>query len=163
MNRIKTAIILTLVVWPLVGLTQDQRPNVLFILVDDMGWSDLASYGHKIHETPHTDRLAREGMRFTDAYAPAPVCGPSRCAIMTGKFPSRTGFTDNYITLKGKKTKQFMPLEEFTLGEAFDRCDGGAVGLQRQHGAAFGRLSIHMHNAGAALAGVATDMSASQA
>lgn len=98
---------------------QPKRPNVLFILVDDMGYSDLASYGHKIHETPHTDRLAREGMRFTDAYAPAPVCGPSRCAIMTGKFPSRTGFTDNNITLKGKKTKQFMPLEESTLGEAF--------------------------------------------
>ena len=118
-NRIKTAILLSLAVWSLVGLAQGQRPNILFILVDDMGWSDLASYGHQIHETPHTDRLASEGMRFTDAYAPAPVCGPSRCAIMTGKFPSRTGFTDNYITLKGKKTKTFMPLEEFTLGEAF--------------------------------------------
>lgn len=95
------------------------RPNVLFILVDDMGWSDLASYGHKIHETPYTDKLASEAMRFTDAYAPAPVCGPSRCAIMIGKFPSRTGFTDNYITLNGKKTPQFLKLEEVTLGEAF--------------------------------------------
>ena len=95
------------------------KPNVLFILVDDMGYSDLASYGHKIHETPNIDRLASEGMRFTDAYAAAPVCGPSRCAIMTGKFPSRTGFTDNFITRKGKKSKQFMPLKEFTLGEAF--------------------------------------------
>ena len=99
--------------------TAAQRPNILFILVDDMGWSDLASYGHKIHETPYTDRLAGEGMRFTNAYAPAPVCGPSRCAILTGKFPSRTGFTDNYYTLNGKRTKQFMKLDEFTLGEAF--------------------------------------------
>jgi arylsulfatase A-like enzyme len=101
------------------GANKSQTPNVLFILVDDMGWRDLACYGHEIHETPHVDRLARESMRFTDAYAAAPVCGPSRCAIMTGKFPSRTGFTDNYITHGGKRTKQFMRLKEFTLGEAF--------------------------------------------
>ena len=85
------------------GANKPQTPNVLFILVDDMGWRDLACYGHEIHETPHVDRLAREGMRFTDAYAAAPVCGPSRCAIMTGKFPSRTGFTDNYITRRRKR------------------------------------------------------------
>ncbi len=68
------------------------RPNVLFILVDDMGWRDLACYGHEIHETPNIDGLAARGIRFTSAYAACPICAPSRAAIMTGKFPSRTGF-----------------------------------------------------------------------
>ena len=77
-----------------------QRPNVLFILVDDMGWRDLACYGHEIHETPHIDKLASQGMRFTEGYAACPICGPSRAAIMTGKFPSRTGYTDNFIDRK---------------------------------------------------------------
>ena len=93
-------------------------PNVLFILVDDMGWRDLGCYGHEIHETPNIDSLAAAGMRFTDAYAASPICGPSRAAIMTGKFPSRTGFTDNHVS-REKKLKQFMKLEEFTLAEAF--------------------------------------------
>jgi len=99
-------------------------PNILFILVDDMGWRDLGVYGNKIHETPNIDGLATGGMRFTDAYAACPICGPSRASIMTGKFPSRTGFVDNYISsMKGMKlsrspNRQFMKLEEFTLAEA---------------------------------------------
>jgi len=92
--------------------------NVLFILVDDLGWRDLGCYGHKIHETPNIDKLAGQGMRFTDGYAACPICGPSRAAIMSGKFPSRTGFTDNYIS-RVERTRQFMKLEEFTLAEAF--------------------------------------------
>lgn len=101
-----------------------QPPNVLFILVDDMGWRDLGCYGNKIHETPNIDKLAAGGMRFTDAYAACPVCGPSRAAIMTGKFPSRTGFVDNFISqMNGTKLsrspiRQFMHLDEFTLAEA---------------------------------------------
>ena len=59
-----------------------QKPNFLFILVDDMGWKDLGSYGNKIHETPNLDKLAERGMRFTNAYAACPICGPSRAAIM---------------------------------------------------------------------------------
>ncbi len=101
------------------------RPNVLFILVDDMGWRDLACYGHEIHETPHIDKLAGGGMRFTNAYAACPICAPSRAAIMTGKFPSNTGFVDNFLsqlngeTLERSKDSQFMKLEEVTLAEAF--------------------------------------------
>jgi arylsulfatase A-like enzyme len=93
-------------------------PNILFVLVDDMGWKDLACYGHKIHETPNIDKLASQGMRFTDAYAAAPICGPSRAAIMTGKFPSRTGFTDNFINREMKLTQSMKP-EELTIAEAF--------------------------------------------
>ncbi|MDE0624759.1 MAG: arylsulfatase [Bryobacterales bacterium] len=62
-----------------------ERPNIVFVLVDDMGWADLGSYGSKAIQTPNLDRMAREGMRFTDAYAGHTVCAPSRCALMTGK------------------------------------------------------------------------------
>ena len=66
-------------------------PNILFILVDDLAWSDLASYGHLWHETPHIDSLAKSGMRFTQAYAPAPICSASRASILTGKTTARLG------------------------------------------------------------------------
>ncbi len=69
------------------------RPNFVFILVDDLGWADVACYGSDLHETPNIDRLARHGMRFTDAYAAAPVCSPTRASIMTGKYPGRLHMT----------------------------------------------------------------------
>ena len=104
---------------------RSDKPNVLFILVDDMGWRDLACYGHEIHETPNIDRLASRGMRFTDAYAACPICAPSRAAIMTGKFPSNSGFVDNYAhewngkTLQRAKERQSLKLKEVTLAETF--------------------------------------------
>jgi arylsulfatase A len=69
------------------------RPNFVFILADDLGWADVACYGADLHETPNIDRLARQGMRFTDAYAAAPVCTPTRASIMTGKYPARLHMT----------------------------------------------------------------------
>ena len=62
------------------------RPNILFILVDDLAWTDLGSYGHPWHHSPHIDRLATEGMRFTQAYSPAPICSsrPCQCVPATG-------------------------------------------------------------------------------
>ncbi|TDB61184.1 hypothetical protein EZE20_20190 [Arundinibacter roseus] len=71
-----------------------QKPNVLVIFVDDLGWADLSSYGSTFYETPNLDRLAASGVRFTDAYAAAAICSPSRSALMTGKYPARTGITD---------------------------------------------------------------------
>ena len=65
------------------------RPNILFILIDDMGWMDLGCQGNRHVRTPNIDRLAGEGVRFTDAYAPAPVCSPTRAALMTGHSPAR--------------------------------------------------------------------------
>ena len=67
------------------------RPNILFILVDDLAWTDLGSYGHPWHHSPHIDRLATEGMRFTQAYSPAPICSSARASILTGKTPARLG------------------------------------------------------------------------
>ncbi|SVE17598.1 uncharacterized protein METZ01_LOCUS470452, partial [marine metagenome] len=60
----------------------DGKPNILFIMADDLGWMDLAVQGNKLVETPNLDRLAKQGMRFTDAYAAAPVCSPTRCAVL---------------------------------------------------------------------------------
>ena len=70
-----------------------KRPNILFIMADDLGWMDLACQGNKLVETPNIDRLARQGMRFTSAYAAAPVCSPTRCAVLTGQAPARIGLT----------------------------------------------------------------------
>lgn len=76
-----------------VGAEQANRPNIVLILADDLGWADLGCYGADLHETPHLDQLARESVRFTQAYAPAPVCSPTRAAIMTGNAPARLGIT----------------------------------------------------------------------
>jgi arylsulfatase A-like enzyme len=71
------------------------RPlNIVFFLADDLGQRDLGAYGSTFYETPHLDRLAREGARFTDAYAACPVCSPTRASIITGQWPQRTGITD---------------------------------------------------------------------
>jgi arylsulfatase A-like enzyme len=110
---------------PVFSCTQPFPPlNFVFLLVDDMGWSDVGCYGSSFYETPNVDRLATEGMRFTDAYAACPVCSPTRASIMTGKYPERVKIT-NYIP--GKKPGKLMPpeflhnmpLEETTLAEAF--------------------------------------------
>jgi len=70
------------------------RPNAILINVDDLGWTDLGCYGSTYYETPNIDRLCAEGIKFTDAYASAAVCSPTRSALMTGRYPARTGITD---------------------------------------------------------------------
>jgi uncharacterized sulfatase len=70
------------------------RPNIVFLLIDDMGWPDPACYGHAFHETPHIDRLAGQGMRFTDFYAATPVCSSTRSTIQSGQYSARTAITD---------------------------------------------------------------------
>jgi arylsulfatase A-like enzyme len=70
------------------------RPNLVLILVDDLGWRDLTCYGSTFYETPNLDRLASEGMSFTDAYAACPVCSPTRASILSGKYPATVGVTD---------------------------------------------------------------------
>ena len=69
-------------------------PNIIFILADDLGWAELGCYGNKFNETPHLDHLAKEGLRFTHAYASAPVCSPYRAAFLTGQYPARVGILD---------------------------------------------------------------------
>ena len=70
------------------------KPNFVFILMDDLGWRDLACYGSSFYETPNLDRLAKQSMSFTDAYAACPVCSPTRASILSGKYPATVGVTD---------------------------------------------------------------------
>ena len=72
-----------------------KRPNILFVMADDLGWMDLACQGNKLVETPHIDSLAKQGMRFTNAYAAAPVCSPTRAAVLTGQAPARLSMTSH--------------------------------------------------------------------
>ncbi|MDP2895661.1 MAG: sulfatase [bacterium] len=100
-------------------------PNIILILIDDLGWRDVGCFGSTLYETPNIDRLAAEGMRFTDAYAACPVCSPTRASIMTGKYPARIPLT-NFIA--GRRTREgspilpadyllYMPNEEVTIAE----------------------------------------------
>lgn len=121
--------ILILVLANFINIEEEKPPNVLFILVDDLGWKDLGSYGSEFYDTPNLDKLAKEGMRFTDAYSAHPVCSPTRAAIMTGKDPVRVNITDwipgmetdraQDPQLKPPEDIHNLPLEEFTLAEAF--------------------------------------------
>ena len=120
--------------WAAAPSTQSHgRPNFVFFLADDMGWRDAGCYGSTFYETPNIDRLAREGMRFTNAYAACPVCSPTRASIMTGKYPARLGTTDYFggpqpDTVGRHWTRNkpllpapyldYLPLEETTIAKA---------------------------------------------
>ena len=81
------ALLLPLAVW-----AEAKKPNAVLFLVDDMGWMDSTPYGSKYYETPNMDRLSKQSMRFTDAYA-HPLCSPTRASILSGQYPSRHGIT----------------------------------------------------------------------
>ena len=103
-----------------------QKPNFVFVLIDDLGWADVGCFGSRFYETPNIDLLAAQGMKFTSGYAACPVCSPTRASIMTGKYPARLHLTD---FLKGRRTRKGspvlpapyrdeLPLEEVTIAEA---------------------------------------------
>ena len=100
-------------------------PNVILFLVDDLGWTDLGCYGSRFYDTPNIDQLAREGARFTDAYATCHVCSPSRASILTGQYPARLKLTDwlpgrkdfSFQSLQNAPIHPALPLEETTLAE----------------------------------------------
>lgn len=101
------------------------KPNIVFIIADDLGWSDLPSYGNKFNESPNIDQLAKDGMRFTDAYAACPVCSPTRASLMSGQYPARVGVIDfipghwrpyEKLIVPTNRT-QYLPLEVTTMAE----------------------------------------------
>ena len=104
------------------------KPNIIFILTDDLGWRDLVCYGSSFYETPNLDRLAQEGMQFSDAYAACPVCSPTRASILTGKYPATVGITDwinwdgNLHPARGRLVDvpylKDLPVEEYSLARA---------------------------------------------
>ena len=100
------------------------RPNIVFVLADDLGWAELGCYGNTFNETPHLDRLAREGTRLTQAYAAAPVCSPYRAALLSGQHPARVGIVD-YLR---PNSANALSTAHVTLAEVFER-DGYATGI----------------------------------
>jgi arylsulfatase A-like enzyme len=118
-------------------------PNVIWIMADDLGWMDLACQGNRLIDTPNLDRLAAEGMRFTDAYAAAPVCSPTRAAMMTGQAPARVGITnhipgnDSYAPdtshLIGATMLDHLPLEHVTIAERLKRAGYATAFMGKWH------------------------------
>ncbi len=101
-----------------------RKPNIVVIFTDDQGYGDLGCYGHPTIRTPHIDRMAAEGLRFTDFYAAAPVCTPSRAALLTGRYAVRSGMT--YVLFPHHK--HGLPQSEVTLGSALKE-DGYATAM----------------------------------
>ncbi len=100
------------------GTTPAQRPNIVVLFADDMGYGDLSSYGHPYIRTPEIDELARQGQRWTDFYVASSVCSPSRGALLTGRLPVRTGIYGNAIRVYFPDEPWGMPSSEVTLAEA---------------------------------------------
>jgi arylsulfatase A-like enzyme len=101
------------------------KPNVILFLVDDLGWTDVTTFGSDFHQTPHVDQLAASGISFTNAYAACTVCSPTRASLMTGKYPARinctdwiTGHNKPYAKMKIPDWTQYVAEEEYTLAEA---------------------------------------------
>lgn len=154
--RIATcAVLLLLTVFPqpdsskAFAADESQRPNIVLILADDLGWSDTGCYGHVWHRTPHIDGLAKQGLRFTNGYSPAPICSAARASILTGKTTARLGFEfvtknaaghqklDAPVPLQTPAITLNLPLSETTLGEML-----GALNYET---AFFGKWHVSTH------------------
>ncbi len=94
------------------------RPNIIILFADDLGYGDLGCYGHPTLATPNLDRMADEGMRFTQFYSAASVCTPSRAALMTGRYPIRTGMAGRQRRVLFPDSTDGLPASEITLAEA---------------------------------------------
>jgi arylsulfatase A len=121
-------------------IAADRPPNVIFMLIDDMGWTDLGCYGSKYYETPNIDALASDGMRFTRAYSACTVCSPTRAAILTGKYPARLHLTDwiagherKLAKLKIPEWQKWLPLEEETLAERLHSAGYATASIGKWH------------------------------
>lgn len=117
-----------------------ERPNVVVIFCDDLGYGDLGCYGHPTIRTPELDRMAREGMRFTQFYSAAPVCTPSRYALLTGRLPIRGGMTSKKQRVLREMSRGGLQADELTLAELLKdkgyrtMCIGKwHLGVQPQH------------------------------
>src|SRR3954447_3255656 len=106
-GKLLSALLVLLVSAPAVLAAASPRPNVLFVLIDDMGYADLTCYGERRVHTDHIDRLAAEGIRFTQFYVNAPICSPSRTALLTGQYPARWRIT-SYLASRAENNKRGM-------------------------------------------------------
>lgn len=144
------ALVLLILCLTAVPLAAGEKPNIILIVADDLGWADLGCYGSRYHRTPNLDRLASSGVRFTAAYAACPVCSPTRASILTGQYPQRYNLTD---WLPGRPDRpearlarpvinQQLPLEAVTLAEALKPAGyvSGHIGKWHLGGPGFGPL-----------------------
>jgi len=111
----------------------DEKPNVVFFLVDDMGWMDIGANGSSFYETPNIDRLATEGVRFTQAYAASPICSPTRASILTGKNPARIHLTQWIGGPGNPDYVRNLPLEEVLLPEVLKDAGYSTIFLGKWH------------------------------
>lgn len=128
MHNLKSKMLHCLIVsnlFILIGCFGQQKPNVIFILADDLGYGDLGCYGQKIIQTPHLNKLASEGVRFTQAYAGSTVCAPSRCALMTG-YHTGKGIVRNNGEVAGERVN--LPDSSVTVAKIFKK-QGYATGI----------------------------------
>jgi len=127
-NFVKSLILGVLGIFLFACATEGDKsfPNIVFFLVDDLGWRDVGCYGSSFYQTPNIDALAKDGVRFTDAYAACHVCSPTRASILTGKYPARLHLTDwlpgrgefSFQKLMNAPIHQELPSNEITLAEA---------------------------------------------
>ena len=110
-----------------------QKPNIVFFLVDDMGWMDIGANGSSFYETPNIDRLASEGVRFTQAYAASPVCSPTRASILTGKNPARIHLTQWIGGPANPDYVHNLPLEEVLFPEILKEVGYKTIFLGKWH------------------------------
>jgi arylsulfatase A len=113
-----------------------EKPNIVIIFADDLGYGDLGCYGHPSIRTPHLDRMAAEGLRFTDFYSAAEVCTPSRAALLTGRYPIRSGMCGNRRVLF-PNSKGGLPPSEITLAEVLKQNGYATAHIGKWH------LGIH--------------------
>jgi len=114
-HRLILAVIVSLIPLSQEAFADGRAPNVIFILADDLGWADLGCQGSKYYETPHLDRLAARGMRFTQAYSAGPNCAPTRAALMSGQYGPRTGVYTVGTGARGNaKNRKLTPVENVT-------------------------------------------------
>src|SRR5688572_9664560 len=134
---------------------EDPRPNIVFILADDLGYTDVACYGSKYYETPNIDRLAAEGVRFTDGYSCGPNCQPTRAALLSGQYSPRTGvytvgsierFNWRSRPLRPVDNVTALPLDKITIAQTLQKAGYATAMFGKWHlgnGAAF-----HPHQRG---------------
>lgn len=135
-------VVLLMCTLPIVSAHENtfEKPNVILILADDLGWTDLACFGSDFYETPHLDAFAAAGMKFTQNYSACTVCSPTRAALLTGKYPARLHITDwipgqmpdNPKLLVPDWTK-FLPHSEITLAEVFKFAGYATASIGKWH------------------------------
>ena len=132
---LRLALLALCISWSLVA-----RTNVVFFLADDLGWADLGCYGSDFYETPNIDRLAADGLRFTDAYAAAHSCSPTRGSILTGRYPGRTHLTDwipgrvpDGSKLLPPKWTNFLRRDETTIAEVLSSAGYATAAIGKWH------------------------------